>query len=80
MATGPDTAGDKDENERFKAPLRIVVPILWTPKDHQGANSDAITLGSLLQAWASAYSPTAYPDSAGWVGEATPSPRHDKVL
>lgn len=23
MATGPDTAGDKDENERFKAPGEV---------------------------------------------------------
>ena len=41
---------------------------LQTPKDHQGANSDAIALGSFYSS--SSLGPTAVSDAAGWEGKA----------
>lgn len=59
-------------------PDDLVVPILWAPKDHQGADSDVNIVGSLfykhqlrvIHCW----------PSAGQVGEASLSPQRDKAL
>ena len=59
-------------------PDDLVVFILCTPKDHQGADDDAITVGSLY--YKLELGLTHCGPSAGQVGEATPCPQRDKVL
>ena len=49
-----------------------------SPKDHQGAISDVITLGSLY--YKLEFGLSANPDTAGQEGRAALNPQQDKVL